>query len=298
MRILITGATGFIGQHLVNKLLDEEHELILYVRSPSKAFSLFANRCSIIEYLDDINLKRLPDVVINLAGEPIADKRWNESRKRELLESRVDYTQQLVDWLASHVPHLKVFISGSAIGYYGSHQAAVKLDEDSEPQQCFTHELCQQWEQQALAMAKLGVRVCLLRTGIVLGNGGALSKMLPAFRCGLGGPIATSEQVMSWIHIDDVIAAIIFILNNERITGAVNITAPAPVSNQTFSAELGRVLNRPVWFRVPEFVIKLMLGEGATLLIEGQQVIPQKLLDHHFKFTYPELSAALKDCCK
>ena len=297
MRILVTGGTGFIGQHLVPQLLDQDYQVSVLTRSASKAHSLFGNRCHIIEYLEDISDKYLPQAVINLAGAPIAEQRWTDNRKQLLKSSRISFTRQLVEWLNIHTPHLQVFISGSAIGYYGSQSPTIKLNEDSKAMPGFTHELCSQWEQEAAQVTVTDVRICFIRTGIVLGQGGALAKMLPAFRFGLGGPIASGEQMMSWIHVVDVVRAIVFILQNKDISGPCNLTAPIPVSNKDFALTLAKVIHRPAWFTLPEFVVQLMLGEGAELLVEGQQVLPDKLLNSGFNFAYDSLQSALVDCC-
>ena len=297
MRILVTGGTGFIGSALVQKLLDEGYQVSVLTRSASKACALFGNSCHIVEYLDDITDKYLPQAVINLAGAPIADQRWTEQYKQLLESSRITFTRQLVDWLNITTPNLQVFINGSAIGYYGSQAPSIKLTEQSKAMAGFTHDLCSAWEQEANRISAKGVRVCFLRTGVVLGQGGALAKMLPAFKLGLGGPIASGKQMMSWIHLADVVRSIVFILQNNSIEGPCNLTAPSPVSNKNFALTLANVVKRPAWFTLPEFVVQLMLGEGAELLVNGQQVLPDKLLQAGFSFSYDSLKSALSDCC-
>jgi len=295
MKILVTGGTGFIGRALIKKLIADQHQVTVLTRSASKAFTLFKDTCLINEYLFDIPACQAPEAVVNLAGAPIADRRWSAKRKQLLRSSRIDFTRELVDWLTFHSPRLKVMISGSAIGYYGSQPPELVLSESSPVQDGFTHRLCLDWENEAKRMEMIGTRVCCLRTGIVLGkNGGALAKMLPAFRLGLGGPIASGQQMMSWVQLEDMVRAILFMLDNEQAQGPFNVTAPIAVSNRVFSESLAHALHRPACLVVPEFVINLMLGEGAELLVKGQNVIPTKLVEMGFSFQYPSLEMALK----
>jgi uncharacterized protein (TIGR01777 family) len=300
MNILVTGATGFIGQALIQRLL-KQHKLVLLSRSRAKAEAIFvksANKgnCIIIEHLQQIAEQDRPHAVINLAGEGIADKRWSDKRKQLIRDSRILFTENLVNWLSKNAPDLKVMISGSAMGFYGSQAPAVLLDENAAIIDGFTHQLCDEWEQQAMRLQSQTCRVCLLRSGIVLGkNGGALAKLLPIFRLGLGGPIASGQQMMSWVHIDDMIRAITFLLDKQVMQGPFNIASPRAVSNQVFSNTLGKVLHRPAICRVPALIIKLMLGEGAELLVQGQNIVPRRLLDQGFNFQYEDLAKAMAE---
>lgn len=294
MKVLITGATGFIGAHLVPRLLQDGHKLIIMSRSAQKAQKQFGTAIRVITRLDEIQSDEQVDGIINLAGAGIADKRWNEARKKVLVDSRVEITNQLIS-LISRLEHKpEVMISGSAIGYYGCRDDDQLLDEHGDVVEDFTHTLCQRWESEALKAQAMNVRVCLIRTGIVLGPGGALAKMLPPFRLGLGGPVAEGQQWMSWIHLDDQLEVICMLLTHDQFSGAYNLTAPEAVTNATFSRQLAAMLSRPAWFRVPAFVLKLMLGEGSDLLVKGQRVYPQRLLDAGYQFAYPKLKDALQ----
>jgi uncharacterized protein (TIGR01777 family) len=298
MQILITGGTGLIGQALIPVLLKRGHQLVLLTRDKEAALHKLAKPAphfeAIIESLEQVNFNHL-DAVINLAGEPMAEKRWSTARKALLCESRWQLTRQLVEKIKSAKSPPSVLISGSAIGIYGR-QDKTSIDEQFTafyPE--FSHSLCDQWEQIANAAQSDKTRVCLLRTGIVLAaTGGALAKMLPAFRLGLGGPIATGEQMMSWIHLADMVSLIIFLLDQQTLNGPFNATAPHPVSNAVFSKTLAATLHRPCFFRVPETLLKLGMGELSDLLIYGQAVVPAKLQKAGFQFRYPELDAALR----
>lgn len=291
MNILITGGTGFIGQHLIRSLLLDEHTLFCLSRVRQKVHRCFGERVTGIENLEALDDQSI-HAVINLAGANIADRRWSEARKRKLVSSRVDTTRHLVNWLKNRQQKPDVLISGSAIGYYGAQAITTTLDEEGSPQHDFTHQLCAAWEQEALNAEADKIRVCLIRTGIVIGQGGALKKMLPAFKLGLGGPIGSGQQWMSWIHMDDEVAAIKHLLHNQTLRGAFNLTSPEAVPNRTFARDLGHVLHRPAVLPLPSFVPKLLLGEGATLLLDGQRVYPARLLKSGFQFQYPQLQEA------
>ena len=299
MKILVTGGTGLIGQALILELIKSDHKIVLLTRDKDRSRHCFTppmpHLDSIVERLDDINFNTL-DAVVNLAGEAIVNKRWSRKQKQKLCESRWQLTAKIVDKInaADNPPH--TFISGSAIGIYGR-QGERHIDEgfhDFYPE--FSSTLCQEWESIALKAQSDKTRVCLLRTGIVLDKqGGALAKMLPAFRLGLGGPIGNGQQGMSWIHIEDMVNLIIFLLVNESLKGAFNATAPNSVTNQIFSKTLADTLQKPCIFKVPAWVLKLAMGEMSDLLVYGQHVYPKKLLDAGFKFRYAELNMALKN---
>ena len=299
-RLLIAGGSGFIGSYLVPVLLDQGYEVTVMTRNPDKTAQHFNHRVAVADYdmeqLDVLNEQQGFDVVINLAGQGITDKRWTPNVKRQLRESRLLTTLKLTDYFqhASHKPGL--FISGSAIGYYRLQQDQL-LDEQVSGDNSFASKLCADWEHEARQAEALGIRTCYLRTGIVLGNnGGALSKMLPAFKMGMGGPMGTGKQWMSWVHVNDLVGIIVSIINNAEIKGAVNGTAPNPVSNKVFSSTLGRVLKRPAFLPMPAFVLKLLLGEMAEeLLLSGQRVIPKKILAAGYEFQYADLEDALRD---
>ena len=293
MKVLISGATGFIGRHLVTRLLEHNHELVVWSRSESKARKLFGESIRVITDLSQIDSGDHIGGIINLAGEGIADKRWSDERKQLLLNSRIETTEALVDLVKRLERNPDVLISGSAIGYYGCRSDDLQLNERGVVVDDYTHQLCKQWETTALKAQAFGVRVCLIRTGIVLGDGGALSKMLPAFRLGLGGPIARGSQWMSWIHIDDQVEIINMMLSQLKFAGAYNLTAPGAVTNDEFTRELASVLKRPAWFRVPAVMLELLLGDGSELLTRGQRVYPERLLQADYKFAFPDLTSAL-----
>ncbi|MBB1397507.1 TIGR01777 family oxidoreductase [Pseudoalteromonas sp. SG44-8] len=297
MHILITGATGLIGRHLCPEL-NKEHQLTVLTRNPANATKLLGENINATDSLEEVDFNNL-DCVINLAGEPIVNKRWSEKQKQILRDSRITITQQISAAInqCDTPPH--TFISGSAVGFYGR-QSTTVIDEsfvDVTPE--FSHQLCHDWEQAALQAESINTRVCLLRTGIVLANnGGALAKMLPPFKLALGGPIADGQQGMSWIHIEDMINLIIHIINNVQLSGAINMTAPTSVSNSEFSQSLGKVLNRPAKITMPAWVLKLVMGEMADLLLYGQYVQPTKALESSYCFRYKTLDTALTNLLK
>ena len=289
MRVLITGGSGFIGQALTRALLARGDLVVILSRTPERVSPRPGLEC--LSSLEQI--KGRVDAVVNLAGAPIIDRRWTDKRKRLLLDSRLQTTRELVRWIGHQAVPPAVLVSGSAIGYYGSHQDEV-LDETAAVAPGFPHQLCREWEQEALQAMTAGVRVCLVRTGVVLGQGGALAKMLPAFRLGLGGPIGNGQQWMSWVHLDDEVGAILYLLDNPALQGPFNLTAPEPVTNEVFSKTLAQVLGRPAFMRVPAVMMRLILGEASELLLEGQRVVPAHLNTAGYDFKYPNLEEALK----
>jgi uncharacterized protein (TIGR01777 family) len=294
MHFLITGGTGFIGRPLVEKLLARGDQITLLTRDFDKAKKMFSGPINLIGSVKDSGLE--VDGVINLAGAPIIDKRWTHKRKQVLKQSRVGITSDIIEWLKKCENKPECLISGSAIGYYGNYPEATRLDEKASPRQGFASELCREWESAARPAEALGVRVCRVRTGVVLAkHGGALKRMLLPFSLGLGGRIASGNQWFSWIHLDDMLALLLFLIDNKDISGAVNATAPYPVSNFHFSRVLARMLKRPMLMPMPALVAMLLFGEASELLLEGQQVVPKKLLDNGFKFTYPQLNTALEE---
>lgn len=292
-RILLTGGTGFIGKRLTQMLFNAGHEITILTRSRHAAAD-FQGSVTLLQRLDE-DYNQPSDIIINLAGEPIGNGRWTDKKKQEIVRSRIDTTQALVDYIARLDAKPKLLLSGSAIGYYGTDASATFTEQSLPERSDFSHELCQQWEQTALQAEQYGVRVALLRTGIVLGaGGGALAKMLLPFKCFLGGPMGSGQQWMSWIHIDDLIGIIETIINDETLAAAVNGTAPEPVTNQAFSKALGKALKRPAVMKVPAFNMRLMFGEMAdALLLNGQKVVPEKALQHGYAFKYPTIDTAL-----
>ena len=298
MNILITGATGLIGQALIQTLIaNEKSAITALTRDKKAAVRTLPNVVELVTSLSEIDINTF-DAVINLAGEPIADKRWSDNQKKRICDSRWQLTEALSELIANATNPPEVFISGSAIGYYGQQgdQEVSERFEAITPE--FAHDVCRVWEEKA-SICQDKTRVCLLRTGVVLSrNKGALAKMLPAFKLGLGGPIASGQQYMSWIHIDDMVNIILEAMDNTQLAGPINATAPNPVTNAEFSKTLAKTLNRPCVFRVPKTVLKIALGELSTLLVDGQRVIPSKLIEHEFKFEFDQLDSALDDLLK
>lgn len=294
MRILITGGTGLIGRHLIASLLKADAQITVITRSLTRATQILGPEVtllpdlSILAHLDDF------DAVINLAGEPIVDKRWTTPQKEHLCQSRWHITEQLVALFhASRCPP-KVLISGSAIGYYGNMGDEI-ITEHTTPHDEFTHRLCQQWEDIAMRAQTAMTRVCLLRTGVVLAkNGGALSKMLPPFRVGLGGPLGDGRQYLAWIHLDDMVNGIIWLLNHP-LTGPYNLVSPHPIPNAQFAQALGKVLNRPARLAAPAFMVKILMGESSVLVLGGQRALPKRLEESGFQFRWQNIDAALEN---
>lgn len=293
MNILITGGTGLIGKQLVNQLLTRNHHITVLTRNTDKAAKLLPSKVKLINKLSLEDIENV-DTVINLAGEPIADKRWSIKQKNTICDSRWSITKQLTDFIQQAKNPPELFISGSAIGIYGR-QADTPIDESfADHHREFTNDVCVKWEHLARQAESEKTRVAMLRTGIVLDNkAGALAKMLMPFRCGLGGKISHGNQMMSWVHIDDMVSAILFILENNMLNGPINITSENPVTNEEFSKTLAKMLNRPCLFSTPALVFRLMFGEMADILLYGQCVLPSKLTNSGFVFKYPELTTAL-----
>ncbi|UCA10812.1 TIGR01777 family oxidoreductase [Aeromonas enteropelogenes] len=293
MKILITGGTGFIGRRLVAHL-KVNHEVVVLSRQGSRAYTLLGHDIKVLDSLDRLDDLNDVDAVINLAGEPIAAGRWSEQRKQLLCDSRWLLTEQLVDLIKLSTTPPKVLINASAIGWYGRQDDAPLDEQCQTPHDEFTHQLCQQWETLAQEARSRLTRVCIVRIGLVLGtDGGALPKMLPPYRFGLGGPMGAGNQVMSWIHVQDLVRTILFLLEHGECDGIFNGTAPHPVSNREFSQTLAHTLHRPHLFFVPAALLRLMMGEASDLLLTGQHVLPARLQQAGFHFTYPELPQAL-----
>jgi uncharacterized protein (TIGR01777 family) len=292
---LITGGSGFIGSRLIPTLLDKGYKITVLSREAEKTKQQFDNKIETVTRIGAISGREQFDVVINLAGQGIADKNWSDKVRKKLRASRIDITKDLVAYFERATVKPSVFISGSATGFYGLKGEEV-LTEKSIGDKSFSSRLCKDWEAAARKAELLDIRTCYLRTGIVLdSDGGALAKMLPPFKLGLGGPMGSGKQYMSWIHRDDLVQLINHIIETDSLSGPVNATAPEPVNNKTFSKSLGKALNRPAFMPLPGFVLKILMGDmGKELLLCGQHVIPEKAVTSGFKFKHPELSEALK----
>ena len=291
--ILVSGGSGFIGGHFCRQATDLGWTVIVLTRKSKAAAKKLPSTVRCIERLSDLDTHQPIEVILNLAGQPLAEGRWTAARKQRFVDSRVDTTTQLYEYFSVQEIKPRVMISGSAVGYYGSSDKL--LDETGSSGDGFSERLCFNWEASAKQFERLGCRVCYLRTGIVLGQQGALAKMLPAFKLALGGPIGDGKQWMSWIHIEDMIRLILYCINSDNLAGPVNATAPNPVTNRVFSKTLGAALHRPAIFAMPAPVVRLLFGEmGEALLLQGQLVVPKKLQDSGFEFTYPQLGEALR----
>ena len=288
MHVLITGGTGFIGQALVRALLAQGHAVSVLTRDCAKAASVLPQGAGAVERLEGL----APQAVVNLCGENLGAHRWNEARQRAFVESRAGTTRRLVEWLKSLPQKPRVLVSGSAVGYYGS-RGDEALTEDAAAGNEFQSELCAGWEHEARGAEALGVRVCRIRIGIVLGPGGALAAMKLPFQLGLGGPLGNGTQWMSWIHRDDLVNLILWLLTDDARSGAYNATAPRPVTNREFAQALGASLHRPAPFPMPAFAVKLLVGGMAHLLLTGQKVLPARAQAEGFRFRYPDLPSAL-----
>jgi uncharacterized protein (TIGR01777 family) len=291
--VLITGGTGFVGVPLIAFLLRQGWSVTVFVRDYARSRQLLGAAPTLIRNFDEIENSEQIDVVINLAGAGIADQRWSRARKKILLDSRVQTTRALMALVQRLDTRPGVLVSASAIGFYGSSDER-QLDEHAAGGDEFTHELCKRWEEEASKADALGIRVCIMRLGVVLAaGGGMLGKLMPVFKLGLGGRTGHGQQYLSWIHRDDVIAVIDWLITSEA-QGVFNVTAPDAVTNARFSQLLADALHRPCLFPQPAAIVQLMFGEmGEQLLLNGQNVIPARLLAEGFVFRYPGLQGAL-----
>ncbi|NEN92578.1 MAG: TIGR01777 family protein [Okeania sp. SIO3H1] len=303
MKVAITGATGFVGSRLVERLHSEGEQILVLTRNPEKAKRIFPDSAypnlEVVAYQPKQSgawQKFIDgcDGVVNLAGAGIADERWNASRKREIMDSRKVTTEKLVEAIAQANSKPSVLVSGSAIGYYGTSETAT-FDEQSNSGNDFLAEVCRAWEAAAQPVKDLGVRLVILRIGIVLGMGGTVSKMLTPFKLFAGGPIGSGKQWFSWVHIDDLVGLILHSLRHQEIEGNFNGTSPNPVRMGEFCQDLGLALNRPSWLPVPDFAIELLLGDGAVVVLEGQKVLPKQTQASGFEYQYPTVKSALKN---
>jgi uncharacterized protein len=300
-RVTVTGATGLIGTRLVAALRERGSEVTVLSRNPKRASERLAGVEAVAWEPESEPAPAAAlegrDAVVHLAGEPIA-QRWSRRVKQLLRDSRVLGTRNLLAALGELGRRPRTLVSSSAVGYYGPH-GEEPLDEDAPAGRDFLAQLCVEWEAEAARAARLGMRAVQLRTGVVLdAHGGALQKMLPAFRLGLGGPVASGRQYVSWVHGEDVVGLTLAALDDERFSGAVNATAPGPVTNSEFSRALGRALHRPAVMPVPGAALRLLYGEMAQIVTGGARVVPAKALVLGYEFRWPRLGEALKDALK
>lgn len=295
MKILMTGATGFIGKALCKALAEDGHQLVVLTRRPESAAVIPGAKA----FRWNPETETPPDecwtdvqAVIHLAGEPIAAKRWTDEQKRRIRDSRVIGTRNLVKGMkAAKIPP-KVFLSSSAVGFYGN-RGDEQVDERSAPGRGFFPDICTAWEHEAEQAKELGTRVVLVRIGVVLGDGGMLEKILLPFKLGVGGILGSGRQWFPWIHLDDIVGIFRHALYGEHISGLLNGVAPNPATNAEFTKALGTALCRPTIFPVPEFALRIVMGEMANAALDSQRVYPTVTLETGYKFRYPQLQPAL-----
>ena len=296
MKVFMTGGTGFVGTYLTKKFIDQGNAVTILTQAPTGRELKIPG----LSYLTgDPNVRgkwqdavKDHEIIVNLAGASIFS-RWTDEQKKILRESRINTTRHLVEALPANASHV-TFFSTSAVGYYGFHEDE-ELTESSPAGGDFLAGLAADWEAEALRAKEKGARVVITRFGIVLGqNGGALGQMIPLFKFFLGGPLGSGRQWFSWIHMQDLADAFLFLVQHPEISGAVNVCSPQPVRNKELGSAIGRVLRRPSFLPAPGFMIELLLGEFGSVLLKGQRVIPRRLLDAGFRFSYPEIEHALR----
>lgn len=303
--IVLSGATGVIGTALVKSLTDRGESVVLLVRSVEAAKEKIPGAAAYLPWHSGMQSGEWVSAldgskaVIHLAGKPLLETRWTEQHKQQCYDSRVEGTRHIVQAIGAAKRKPELFLSASAVGYYGSFDFCADtdgLDESAPEGDDFLAKICVDWERAALPVVNEGVRLVLLRTGIVLSTkGGMLQKMITPFRFFAGGPVGSGRQCLSWIHLDDEITCILAMLDNPHYQGAVNAVAPVPVSMSEFASVLGGVMRRPSWLPAPEFVVQMLLGEGARYAVRGQNVVPDALRKNGFVFRYPDLAGALRD---
>ena len=306
MKVIITGGTGHIGHYLINELAAYGHELVILSRNPGKYKARFDKEVKLVEWdaktavgwAEEANEA---DAIINLAGESIAGEnflpaRWSDKQKQKIKQSRLDAGKAVVDAVRAANKKPKVVLQASAVGYYGPHNDNEKIDEDTPPGNDFLGQICVEWEQSTAAVKEMGVRQVLLRTGLVLmTEGGPLERLLFQFKMFAGGPFGNGRQWWPWIHIQDEVQAIRFLLEKADADGPYNLTAPTPETNKAFSKKLGQVMKRPSFIPVPGFAMKLLVGEVSTVVLDGQRAIPKRLQKEGYDFEFTNLKPALTD---
>lgn len=305
--VLITGGTGLIGRALSRRLVENGYQVVVLTRNVDRAKQIFADRVDVVQWdyqrADDVveQVERA-GIIVNLAGESIAGettgailtKRWSNAQKQRILQSRVNVGNQLAEAIRIASTKPRVFIQASAIGYYGP-SSDDTLDELSPAGSDFLAQVCQAWEESTQAIEALGVRRVIIRTGLVLAkDGGILPLMLLPVKLFVGGALGSGKQYLPWIHMDDEIESIMYLIENNTLSGPFNLVAPTPVRQIDFVRTAGKLLNRPAFLPVPAFVLRLVLGEKATLVLDGQNAVPKRLLEAGFRFNYPELESALQ----
>ncbi|MEO1147253.1 MAG: TIGR01777 family oxidoreductase [Cyanobacteria bacterium J06638_22] len=306
MKIAVTGATGFVGTRLVERLQEEGHSVIVLTRDAARGQRVFPKTA--FPQVEVIGYTPLEsgawqeaiagcDGVVNLAGAPIAEERWTPQRKQDILDSRKIGTQKIVEAIAQANPKPSVLVNSSAIGFYGTSETAT-FDESSAKGDDFLAQVCQEWEAEAQKVRETGTRLAIIRTGIVLGMGGAVEKMLLPFKMFAGGPLGTGRQWFSWIHRDDLVNLMVKALIDPQMDGVFNGTAPNPVRMTEFTQNMGQVMNRPSWLPVPAIALETLLGDAAQVVLQGQQVLPKRTQASGFTFQYATVKPALEEILK
>ncbi|WP_079526667.1 TIGR01777 family oxidoreductase [Halobacillus hunanensis] len=300
MKFAITGGTGFVGSKLTDKLTHEGHHVYILTRSPQKHND--TENVTHIGWLKDefAPWEHLPsvDAIVNLAGESLASGRWTEERKQSIMNSRISATEGVIDLIERMDRKPEVLVNASAVGFYGKSNSKTFTEETEEPGNDFLANVVVEWEKRAAKAQHFGVRTVFVRFGLILGEEGALPKMIMPYKFMIGGNVGSGEQWMSWIHIDDVIELISYSVKKTSLEGPVNGTAPNPKRNTDFGKTLGNVLGRPHWIPAPSFALKTILGDMSTLLLDGQSVLPKKAVSQEYTFLYPELKPALQSILK
>lgn len=300
MKVLVTGASGFVGRRVVAQLLQKKHEVVVLTRNLTKAAIVLGSECRYVQWTD---METPPpaaafdgvDAVIHLMGENIGGRKWDDAQKKKIYDSRINSTRLIVETLAGLPKKPRALISASAIGIYGNRGDEV-LDESASAGSDYLAGVCKDWEAEANKARDLKIRVVNMRTGVVLGRGGgALTKMLPIFKLGVGGRLGSGKQYMSWVHVDDLAAMYVHAVQDETMTGPFNAVSPYPVTNAEFTRALGKRLRRPTIFPAPEFAIRKALGEMSTIVLDGQKVVPNKFKERKFQFKSATLEKTLKE---
>jgi uncharacterized protein len=303
MKVAVTGATGFVGSRLVERLQSAGHQILVLSRDAAKAKRIFPTdqfaQVEVLQYTPETSGDWQQAIatcqgVVNLAGAPIAESRWTPERRQEILNSRKVGTQKLVEAIANANSKPTVLVNASAIGYYGTSETASFTESDGAGAG-FLAEVCQAWEAEAEKVTAMGTRLVILRTGIVLGAGGAIAKMLLPFRIFAGGPLGSGKQWFSWIHREDMVSLILTALTQSSWSGVYNATAPNPVRMTELCQALGSTMNRPSWLPVPNFALELLLGDAAQVVLEGQQVLPERSQAAGFQYQFSQVKSALED---
>jgi uncharacterized protein (TIGR01777 family) len=300
-KIIITGATGLIGRKMISRLIEIGDEVTVFTRSIDKAQKVIPGTVHFInwDFKSDVWKQHLKgkDAVINLAGENLMHKRWNEEHKKNIRASRILSTRALVNAIEELSDKPKVFITASAVGFYGNSE--VEVDETSPAGKGFLAEVVRDWEKESEPLEEIGVRRAVIRIGIVLDkNEGALAKMVLPFKLFLGGPLGSGTQWMPWIHIDDLVNLFLFVIYNENVEGVINGVSPKPVRMREFAKAIGLVLKRPAIFSVPSVILNLILGEASNTVLEGARVMPVRILNYGYKFQFDEIYLALRNLLK